>query len=248
MPGTPREMGRRPPTGWRTGSRRRPRSTRQARGCGCCAELADVDKAVYRAVAATPTPAIDGPLRAFTSAADHSKLWFATAAVMFVAGGRNGRRAALTGVAALACTSAVVNLLMKLAGRRPRPDADAAGVPPARRVEMPTSRSFPSGHAASAAAFASSVSQVVPALGLPLGVAAATVGYSRVHAGVHYPGDVVAGSVVGGSIGGSSPGWDAGSRRGANERQGTRDRRGRELTTPEVRGSHPVWPESVPPP
>jgi len=165
-------------------------------------ELAAVDKAVYGAVAATPTPTLDGPLRSFTSAADHSKLWIGTAAVLFAVGGRRGRRAAFTGVAAIACTSAIVNLPMKLAGHRRRPDADAAGVPMARRVEMPTSASFPSGHSASAAAFASSVSQVVPALGLPLGVAAAAVGYSRVHSGVHYPGDVVAGVVVGSSVGG----------------------------------------------
>ena len=165
-------------------------------------ELAAVDKAVYRAVAATPTPTLDGPLRTFTSAADHSKLWIGAAAVLFAVGGRRGRRAALTGVAAIACTSAIVNLPMKLAGQRRRPDADAAGVPQARRVEMPTSASFPSGHSASAAAFASSVSQVVPVLGLPLGVAAAAVGYSRVHSGVHYPGDVVAGAVVGSSVGG----------------------------------------------
>ncbi|MGH2539679.1 MAG: phosphatase PAP2 family protein [Actinomycetota bacterium] len=165
-------------------------------------ELAAVDRAVYRAVAATPTPALDGPLRTFTSAADHSKLWIGAAAVLFAVGERRGRRAALTGVAAIACTSAIVNLPMKLAGHRRRPDADAAGVPLARRVEMPTSASFPSGHSASAAAFASSVSQVVPALGLPLGVAAAAVGYSRVHSGVHYPGDVVAGAVVGSSVGG----------------------------------------------
>lgn len=165
-------------------------------------ELATVDRAVYRAVASTPTPTIDGPLRRFTSAADHSKLWLATAGALFVVGGPKGRRAAVTGVAAIACTSAVVNLPMKLAGRRRRPDADAAGVPEARRVEMPTSASFPSGHSASASAFASSVSQVVPVLGLPLGIAAVVVGYSRVHSGVHYPGDVVAGSVVGATIGG----------------------------------------------
>jgi len=164
-------------------------------------ELGDVDRAVYRAVAATPTPTIDGPLRRFTAAADHSKLWIGSAAVLFVVGGRKGRRAALTGVAAIAATSAIVNLPLKLAGARRRPDADAAAVPESRRVAMPTSASFPSGHAASAAAFTAGVSSVVPALGAPLGCAAAAVGYSRVHAGVHYPGDVVAGVVVGASIG-----------------------------------------------
>ena len=164
-------------------------------------ELGAVDRAVYRAVAATPTPTIDAPLRRFTAAADHSKLWIGTAAVLFVAGGRKGRRAALTGLVSIVATSAVVNLPLKLAGARRRPDADAAGVPESRRVVMPTSASFPSGHSASAAAFTAGVSSVVPALGAPLGCAAATVGYSRVHSGVHYPGDVVAGVVVGATIG-----------------------------------------------
>jgi len=164
-------------------------------------ELGAVDRAVYRAVAATPTPTIDAPLRRFTAAADHSKLWAGTAAMLFVVGGRKGRRAALTGLASVAVTSAVVNLPLKLAGARRRPDADAAGVPESRRVSMPTSASFPSGHSASAAAFTAGVSSVVPALGAPLGCAAAAVGYSRVHSGVHYPGDVVAGVVVGASIG-----------------------------------------------
>ncbi|MET0799735.1 MAG: phosphatase PAP2 family protein [Actinomycetota bacterium] len=164
-------------------------------------ELADVDTAVYRAIAATPTPTLDGPLRALTNAADRSKLWLGAAAVMFALGGRRGRRAAITGVAAIGVTSAVVNLPMKLAGRRRRPDADAAGVPAERRVQMPTSASFPSGHSASAAAFASAVSSVTPVLGGPLGIAVATVGYTRVHSGVHYPGDVIGGVVVGASIG-----------------------------------------------
>ncbi|MDV9173641.1 phosphatase PAP2 family protein, partial [Streptomyces sp. W16] len=32
---------------------------------------------------------------------------------------------------------------------------------------------------------------------VPLGLLACAVGYSRVHTGVHYPGDVVAGAVLG---------------------------------------------------
>lgn len=37
----------------------------------------------------------------------------------------------------------------------------------------------------------------MPVLGLPLSVAAATIAYTRVHSGVHYPGDVVAGALIG---------------------------------------------------
>jgi undecaprenyl-diphosphatase len=67
---------------------------------------------------------------------------------------------------------------------------------------MPSSRSFPSGHTAAAVAFASAVSRVEPAAGASLHVLAALVGYSRVHTGVHYPGDVVAGALIGAIIAG----------------------------------------------
>jgi undecaprenyl-diphosphatase len=62
---------------------------------------------------------------------------------------------------------------------------------------MPGSTSFPSGHAASAFAFAYAVGRHLPVLGLPIRLLAAGVAYSRVHTGVHYPGDVVLGSILG---------------------------------------------------
>ena len=65
---------------------------------------------------------------------------------------------------------------------------------------MPASASFPSGHAASAFAFATGVGHVLPAVGVPLRALAALVAYSRVHTGVHYPGDVVAGALVGSGL------------------------------------------------
>ena len=67
---------------------------------------------------------------------------------------------------------------------------------------MPSSTSFPSGHSASAFAFAIAVGAFLPGLGVPLRFLAAGVAYSRVHTGVHYPGDAVVGSLVGASIGG----------------------------------------------
>jgi undecaprenyl-diphosphatase len=62
---------------------------------------------------------------------------------------------------------------------------------------MPVSTSFPSGHAASAAAFATGVATAFPEAGIPLTAAGALVAYSRVHTGVHYPVDVIVGSVAG---------------------------------------------------
>src|SRR5208282_5879913 len=56
-------------------------------------ELGAVDRAVYSAVAATPTPFLDEPLRRLSNAANNSRLWLAIAAGMAVAGGRSGRSA-----------------------------------------------------------------------------------------------------------------------------------------------------------
>jgi undecaprenyl-diphosphatase len=40
----------------------------------------------------------------------------------------------------------------------------------------------------------------MPELAVPVRLLAGAVAYSRVHIGVHYPGDVVAGSVIGSGI------------------------------------------------
>jgi undecaprenyl-diphosphatase len=120
-----------------------------------------------------------------------------TAGLLAVAGGRSGRRAAVEGLACIAVTSAVVNLGVKQVGQRSRPDREGVGVPEARHVTMPTSLSFPSGHSASAFAFATGVAHGLPVAGVPLHGLAGVVAYSRVHTGVHFPGDVVVGSMIG---------------------------------------------------
>jgi membrane-associated phospholipid phosphatase len=99
-------------------------------------------------------------------------------------------------------TSAVVNGAMKPIGGRRRPDRDALQVPVARLARMPRYPSFPSGHSASAFAFATGVGRVLPREAVPLHALAALVAYSRVHTGVHYPADVIAGSVIGSALGG----------------------------------------------
>ncbi len=164
-------------------------------------QLAAVDRAVYDAIAATPTPALDGPLRQLSRAADKSRIWLALAAVMAVTGGPAGRRAAVRGTLAIGATSALVNLAIKPVGRRARPDRAGAGVPGVRQVRMPDSTSFPSGHSASAFAFATAISRERPWVALGSGFLAAAVAYSRVHTGVHYPGDTVTGSLIGASAG-----------------------------------------------
>lgn len=170
-------------------------------------EIDELDGGIYAAIARTPTPALDRPLRRLSRAADHGVLWLGVAGVLSLAGGRRGRRAAQNGVLAIAASSLLVNLGLKLAGRRARPDRTDLGVPEGRQVRMPRSPSFPSGHSASAFAFATAVSQELPLLALPLRGIAGLTAYSRVHSGVHYPSDVVVGALLGAAVGSVVAGW-----------------------------------------
>jgi membrane-associated phospholipid phosphatase len=156
-----------------------------------------LDTAVYAAIAQTPTPALDRAMRRLSHAANYSRLSIASAGALAALGGHRGRRAAATGLASVAVTSAFANLVVKPLGSRRRPDRATEQVPLDRQVRMPESTSFPSGHSAAAFAFATGVGDVMPRAAVPLRALAALVGYSRVHTGVHYPGDVVAGSLIG---------------------------------------------------
>jgi membrane-associated phospholipid phosphatase len=160
-------------------------------------EVTRLDVAVYAAIAATPTPILDEVMRRVSRAADYSRLWLGCAGLMAVGGGATGRRAAARGLASTAVTSALVNLVLKPLGRRRRPDRETHDVSIARHVRMPSSTSFPSGHAASAFSFAAGVATTSPEGGIPLYGAASVVAYSRVHTGVHYPLDVIVGAVTG---------------------------------------------------
>ncbi|MGB3439544.1 MAG: phosphatase PAP2 family protein [Actinophytocola sp.] len=141
-----------------------------------------------------PTPA-DRGFQLLGRAANHRTLWFAIAALLI---GKKGatRRAGLRGVAAIGFASLAASGVGKRLFPRRRPAAEL--LPIYRRMtKRPTSSSFPSGHAASAFAFASAVAmEHRGAAGAVLPLAAA-VGYSRVHTGVHWPTDVVAGAAIG---------------------------------------------------
>jgi membrane-associated phospholipid phosphatase len=164
---------------------------------GWLAELDRVDRSVYEAVARTETPRLDRAMQGLSRAADYSKLSLAASAILAIAGGPNGRRAATRGMASVAVTATVVNAVIKPLVWRSRPDRAGAAVPAARHVGMPLSRSFPSGHTAAAFAFAAGAGGAARWAGPPLTVLAAAVGYSRLHTGVHYPLDVVAGALCG---------------------------------------------------
>lgn len=164
-------------------------------------ETERIDAALYTTIAGIPTPALDKSMRRLSHAANYSRLSIAAAMVLGLAGGTTGRRAARSGLASVAVTATVVNIAIKPLSRRRRPDRAAEQVPFDRHVRMPASTSFPSGHSAAAFAFATGVGAVMPTAGIPLRALAALVAYSRVHTGVHYPGDVIGGSLIGTVLG-----------------------------------------------
>lgn len=159
-------------------------------------EVNRVDRELMHRSAAIRPSRVDTALKGLTTSANHSLLWFTVAALLVSRKGP-ARRAALRGVLAISGASATANLAKPLMPRR-RPAYE--DVPPPRRLrfgDRPGSSSFPSGHAASAAAFATAVTMENPAVGLAVAPVAAAVAYSRVHTGVHWPSDVAVGALLG---------------------------------------------------
>jgi membrane-associated phospholipid phosphatase len=139
------------------------------------------------------SPRLDRSLVAVTETANYSRLWLCIAGLLAACGGSRGRGAAGRGVVAIAIAASLANGPAKLLVRRRRPLSRSA----ATLIHMPRSTSFPSGHSASAFAFATGVSAELPMLAPLLLPLAGAVAYSRVHTGVHYPSDVAAGAVIG---------------------------------------------------
>ncbi|MER0240527.1 phosphatase PAP2 family protein [Streptomyces sp. HSW2009] len=151
---------------------------------------------MFHAVASRHWPGAEPVLPRLSHSANHGLLWLGIAAGMAATKHRPTRRAALRGVASLALASATVNTVAKRSVRRNRPLVD--GVPMIRRLRrQPITTSFPSGHSASAAAFAVGVALESPRWGAVVAPIAASVAFSRIYTGAHYPSDVLVGSAIG---------------------------------------------------
>lgn len=89
-----------------------------------------------------------------------------------------------------------ITLALKKAVNRNRPFET---YPDIDQASSSTGESFPSGHTSLAFATATSLSLAYPKWYIiaPSFIWASTVGYSRMHLGVHYPSDVVAGAIIG---------------------------------------------------
>jgi undecaprenyl-diphosphatase len=163
------------------------------------------DARLHALVGDLPASPADRWLRRLSNAANHGRIWLAFAVLLGLKKG-SLRRGAIRGLGSLSVSSLLVNVVLKRIFGRVRPDME--NLQSHRRLRRePGTLSFPSGHSASAAAFATGVAMENTLAGAALAPVAAAVGYSRVHVGVHYPGDVLAGFLVGGAVAVGSQHW-----------------------------------------
>jgi diacylglycerol kinase family enzyme/membrane-associated phospholipid phosphatase len=163
------------------------------------------DARLHAFIGRLPMTPADRWLRRLSTFANHGRLWLVVAVVLAA---RKGplRRGAVRGVGSMAVSSALVNVVLKRFFGRVRPDLE--NLQSHRRLHRePGSLSFPSGHSSSAGAFVTALAMESPLAGAALAPVALGVGYSRVHVGVHYPGDVVAGLAVGGAVAAATQHW-----------------------------------------
>lgn len=158
--------------------------------------LLALDNRLFEFAAERNWPAAEPILPRLSRSANHGVLWFAAAAAMAASRTPRGRRAAARGLASLSLASLTINTIGKRSVRRTRPVLDP--VPLVRQLKrQPITTSFPSGHSASAAAFATGVALESPKWGAAVAPVAFSVAMSRVYTGVHFPSDVLAGAALG---------------------------------------------------
>jgi undecaprenyl-diphosphatase len=170
----------------------RPSRTRRIRRA-----LGRADRRLLAGAIRHRNPAANRVMTTASLLANRSVLWAAAAGLLSSTGRRRPRTAATSGLLGIGVASTLVNGPLKFAWRRDRPPLLVGGHAGEPLLPLPRTFSFPSGHAASAAAFATGATVAMPELAPVLVPAAATVAYSRVHTGVHYPSDVAIGAVIG---------------------------------------------------
>ncbi|MFJ2961760.1 diacylglycerol/lipid kinase family protein [Streptomyces collinus] len=158
-----------------------------------------LDRRLFEAAAGRRRPGADPVLPRLGRGAGQGALWFAAAAALAVSRTPRARRAAARGLASLGVASLTAGALGRRSVRSPRPAAHA--VSPVRLVRrlkrQPVTLSFPDGHAASAAAFATGVALESPGWGAVVAPVAASVTLSRVYTGVRRPSEALAGAALG---------------------------------------------------
>lgn len=129
--------------------------------------------------------------------------WFVISALMYLFGGKKGKRVAILALFALILSSVIVGIL-KYSIAEPRPYVTLAHVKVLAHDTLGNYTSFPSEHASGSFAFAVVVGlkyKINFLKGLRLIyillAIAVIVAFSRIYVGVHYPLDVLVGAIIG---------------------------------------------------
>jgi undecaprenyl-diphosphatase len=160
---------------------------------GFTRRVRDLDRATFRVLFGLKWAPLTAVLRAFTLAGTAGALWGFLAALAFLLTGFEPLRLLIPWVAVAASWTVAEGA--KYLFDRARPFIWDTEIAPLTKT--PSSSSFPSGHAATAAAGALTLSVLYPPLAPALVLAGALVVVSRVYLGVHFPFDVLAGVVIG---------------------------------------------------
>ena len=165
-------------------------------------KVRDLDRALFRAIFRAKWAPLTVLLRAFTLAGTAGALWGFFAAAAFVAIVLATGRVELPVLVSrlLVPWAAIAGSWFVAEGAkhlfdRARPFISDTEIAPL--IKTPSSSSFPSGHSATAAAGAISLSAAYPALAPAFALAGLLIALSRVYLGVHYPFDVLAGALIG---------------------------------------------------
>ena len=155
--------------------------------------IRDLDRALFRTVFGLKWASLTAVMRAFTLVGTAGALWGFLAAVAFLLTGLKPSYLLIPWTAIAASWTVAEGA--KYLFNRARPFIWDTEIAPLTKT--PSSSSFPSGHSATAAAGALTLSVLYPPFAPALVLAGFLVVLSRVYLGVHFPFDVLAGVTIG---------------------------------------------------
>ena len=160
---------------------------------GLTRRVRELDRALFRMLFGLKWAPLTAVMRAFTVAGTAGALWGFLAAGAFLLTGLEPSHLLIPWAAVAASWTVAEGA--KYLFDRARPFIWDTEIAPL--IKTPSSSSFPSGHSATAAAGALTLSALYPPCAPALVLAGVLVVLSRVYLGVHFPFDVLAGVAIG---------------------------------------------------